>query len=686
MITFIAEKPSVAKEFVKLLTELENQSFSQKDGYFESQKYFITWCFGHLVTLAEPSDYGWSEWGMNKLPMIPTEWKYIVKNDSGVKKQFNTIKFLLGKSDTIINGADPDREGELIVRLLIHLAGSTSKPLFRFWNRSMTFKDLSEAWLNKVDAKSYNNLYSSASCRQRADWLIGMNLSRAYSMKSNVKGLSIGRVQTPTLAMIVERDLEIENWKESFFTEIQTDWKDIKFNYIGDNIEGKTVEFITDNEQLNASNLVLKLKDKAADLISLNTKDEKGNPQLFYNLADLQKDGNNVYGYSADKSLSLVQSLYEKKILSYPRTDCNFVTEDMYQECHALMLELNDNDSFLMKLNPSLPLSFNSKKVTAHTALIPVANKDNTLSQDEINIFNLVKDRFICAFGTPKITSVSVLIVKESISNSYFKTTHKHVVNLGWEVYLNKEISSTPFPNNININDVDLLKNVSLIKKERSKPKYFTEATILTAMENVSKNITEEELKDVLKKNGIGTPATRGNILEQLKKREYISVNKKQLISTEKGRSLILVVNDKIKSPTMTAQWEKQLSEIESGEINWKLFYNNIVEFTSEVVNDVKTGEDLKITTSYNKLNICPDCKKEALKINKGGAFCSKEEGGCDLKLFKKQFGKELSDKSFSDLLQKRKTSLQKLKSKVGKPYEAILIRKKEVVSLEFKK
>lgn len=688
---FIAEKPSMAKMYCEMLEIEENQSFSTKDGYHESNDYYVSWVFGHLITLAEPAEYGWTEWKMEFLPMLPEPWKLIIKDDKGIKNQFSILKDLTTRCSSIINGADPDREGELIVRLVLNQANVKNIPQFRFWNHSTTLKDLTKAWLNKKPAEQYNNLYAAAMCRQRADWLIGMNLSRAYAIKSETKGISVGRVQTPTLAMVVERDLEIENWKQSFFSELHMDWNTIKLQYIGEDPENKYVEFIYENEINQMNKLQERFKAESFLVHSLITKEEKGNSPLFYNLTDLQKDSNTKYGHSADHTLSAVQSLYEKGILSYPRTDCNFVTEDIYEETRDLMLQLNTNNDFLEHINEQMPNSFNSKKVTAHTALIPTSTLKGNENALELEIFNLVKDRFIMAFGKQKLTQTTNLVLKNSNTLDFFKTTHKEITYYGWENYLEKSNeNNTPFPEGINSNSNSVPSDVFSIQKERSKPKRFTEASLLTAMENASRHsdITDGDLKDAIKVNGLGTVATRGAIISSLKTKLYIKEEKKYLVSTEKARSLIAAVNEKVKSPVMTAEWEHQLHQIEEGTIGWKEFYNGIVEYTRLIVNEVKNTAEIKIVGSYNQKLVCPDCKNETLRVNSAGAFCSKDDGGCDLKLFKKQFGKELNDASFNALLLKNKSTKQKFKSKNPpfKPYEAYIIRKNSDTSLEFPK
>lgn len=668
---FIAEKPSLAKEYKSLLEKNLNQSFASKDGYFESADFYISWCFGHLVTLGDPAQYGWDEWTLDTLPMVPDQWKYVIKSDAGAKKQFNTLKKLLESSIGIINGADPDREGELIIRLVLHLTGKSKLQHKRFWARSLTHKDLTHAWNNMKDAKEYNNLYSSASCRQRADWLVGMNLSRAYSLKSQVKGLSIGRVQTPTLNMIVERDTEIENWKQSFYQEIHSVWLETRLKYIGTDPGGKVVEFISDEEKEQAQKIVKEVASTPFNTHSLRSGAKTQHPPLFYNLADIQKDANSLLGYTADKTLSVVQSLFEKKLLSYPRTDCNYVTDDMRQECSELLLKLIPDNMYKNLISSDKPKSFNSDKVTAHTALIPVGVADSgSLSDDEAKIYNLATKRFIIAQLIPAVSLETELIITNS--THYFKTTHNELTVPGFKSVQSTLSDSVPFNPNINESSSAEITDVLIEEKERQKPKHYTESTLLSAMENCSKEIADKSLQDVLKRvEGIGTPATRSGIIETLKKRSYIEQKAKSLISTDKGRSLIQLVDKKIKSPELTASWEAMLSDIESGSLNWNVFYDKIVDYTAQTVQSVIQSDSIEVVTSNKQFQQCPKCQETTLTINKSGAFCQP----CDLKFWRKQFGKQLTDKSFNDLLFKGKTGKIKFTSKANKKYQAKLIR-----------
>lgn len=675
---FFAEKPSVAKEYKTLLEQLESQSFHTKEGYFESDKYYITWGYGHLVTLGQPDDYGWGEWTTDNLPMIPSEWKYLVKHDSGARKQFKTIKELLSKSSAVINGADPDREGELIFRLILHLSGNNNKPHLRFWNRSLTFQDLKDAWIKKKPGQEYNSLYAAANCRQRADWLIGMNLSRAYSLKSEVKGISVGRVQTPTLAMIVERDLEIENWTQAFFSTLSVDWNSISLNYVGtDPNSTSTIEFITEAELQSAKEISSLLQNSEAQVTKYEAKERLEHPPVFFNLADLQKAANNKHKLTAEQTLNAAQSLYEKKILSYPRTDCNYLTEDMYEGSIKLLKEIIE-PSQKEYIATEQPRSFNSQKVTAHTALVLVSIPGQiTMSKHEEIIYSLVRQRFIDAFGKPKKYLESTLQVLSK--GHYLYASHKYTTDPGYLNLFKREqndnSAQTAFPTNIQIGQRGPISNVRLTQKERTMPKHFTESTLLSAMENCSKKLTEKDLRDALSSaEGIGTPATRANIIEGLKKRQYIEENKSFLVSTPKGRSLIKVVQPEIASPIMTAKWESKLSEIESGKINWKEFYEGIVDFTNKSVLLVldSSSNDLQIVKNTKPLQNCKKCKKETLLVTPSGAFCKDDQ--CGFKLFKKLYGKTLTDTQFNNLLMKGNSGKVKLKNKAGKEYSASLV------------
>ena len=686
----ITEKPSVAREVMPVIEKVENQSFQKRDGYYESNDFYLTWCFGHLVTLADPSEYGWSEWNVENLPMIPENWKYSVKNDSGAKKQFNTIKSLLSKSDTAVNLADPDREGELIFRLVIHLCGQTKMPQERMWNRSLTFDDLKSAWTNRSSGSDYNNLYSAANCRQRADWLIGMNLSRAYSLRSGVKGLSIGRVQTPTLKMIVDRDLDIENWKQSFYSILKTTLEELEFSYVGiDPSLNDVVEFISDTEKVNLQKLFDELKSKSTAVLNHHDSKKKLQyPKVLYNLADLQKDANSILSMSAQETLATAQSLYEKKILTYPRTDCNYLTDEMYPECKELLGEIVLSDlsaTAFDHISEEAPKSFNSKKVTAHTAIVPTTFlKDrSSLSKVEADIYQLVLKRFVNTFGKPKqlITYTSQM----NIDGHYFKNTTTQTLYHGYEnIYGDySETTNIPFPK-LSEGESYEFKNLNVDQKERTKPKRFTEASIISAMQNCSRTILDEELKDALNDaEGIGTPATRASIIESLKKRGYILLKKKSLISTDKGRSLISAVVEDISSPKLTANWEKMLSGIEDGSVKWADFYNRIVNFTKENTTTVLESE-VKIKGTNSDQHKCPKCNETSVVINKGGAFCQNE--ACNLKLFRSQRGSKLTDASLISLLTKGNTRFLKFKNKQGKEYKAsIVLDEKWNLNLKFK-
>lgn len=677
----IAEKPSQAKDYKQMLEEKLNQSFESKSGYFESKDYYLSWVFGHLITLADPAVYNWAEWTTENLPMIPEQWEYIIKSDGGVKKQFSTIKSLLNKSSKVINGADPDREGELIVRLVLLKANKLDIPQFRLWAQSLTVNDLYKSFQNIKSAKEYNNLYAAANCRQRADWLIGMNLSRAYSIKAN-RSSSIGRVQTPTLAMIYNRDKEIHFWKDAFYKQITASWNNYNFNYKGtDKDKLQNIEFIEEAEQIQADRLAIELQGQTATTTSLETKKSSKQPPLLYNLADLQKIANQKLKLSADQTLKTVQSLYERKLLSYPRTDCKYLAEDMYQDAKKTLDGLIDVES-KKHLNPSTPKAFNDKMITAHTAIIPVGNNTAGLSDTELNVFNLVKERFILSFLAPSKEELTKIVI--NANGHYFEYNHTHILELGFKAVLNQD-DTTPFNNTINDTSENKLNNVECVQKERTKPKHYTEATLLTAMESCAKKILDKDLKSSLQDvKGIGTPATRSSIIETLIKRGYVESDKNYLYSTQKGVDLIKNIHPKIASPEMTAEWEMMLSDIEHGKLKWREFYDKIVAFTITTTQEVLDSDNIDVFKE--EVIKCPKCSEESVKLNSHGAFCSDDD--CGFKLWSKQFGKVLSSEQLSTLITKGITKTIAFKSsKTKKSYSAKLklnLNKDSLTELEF--
>lgn len=687
----IAEKPSVAKNFVEFLSKHQQEHFSKKDGYYESTNYYVSWFFGHLVALSSPEKYGWTEWTLTTLPMIPDTWKYEVMDNSGAKKQFKTIKSLFSKTNDVINGTDPDREGELIFRLVTHLLSKTNIPTRRLWANDFTYEGLVKSWDSIKPASHYDSLYAAANCRQRADWLIGMNMSRIYSIITKTKGLSVGRVQTPTLAMIVSRDLEIQNWTKSFYSllSLKTEIKNkiYDFVYVGTDKTSKAQTYVTEAEINELNDLKDSLSLEQLKLNDVATDSKTTAAPLMFSLSDLQKEANKLFGYSADLTLSTTQKLYENKFVTYPRTDCNYLPDDSYTDSYQLLQEFIDQEQLQFILTTP-PKTFNTSKVTAHTAITPTNHLPTSLNKEESNIYDLIKTRFILSFGVSKKTTSFNLYISNKQATHYFYKQINVVNDYGFENLFN-ETRLEQF--SIDVNESIKFISFEQTEKERTKPSYYNEATLLTAMENCSKLIDDKELKVVLKDNeGIGQPSTRANIIQTLKKRDYILLKGKNLISTDKGRSLIKLVSPEVSSPIMTASWESQLSKIESREMNWKVFYDSITDFTKETTLKI-TKLDLDLIVSDDSLSFqkqsvyyqCPSCKNKTVVINKFGAFCENKEI-CEFKLFRKQFKKSITDKNIIELLTKKKTSAITFKSKANKPYKASLVLVNNETKLSF--
>ncbi|MFN7014476.1 MAG: DNA topoisomerase, partial [Bacteroidia bacterium] len=394
MKVLIAEKPSVAQEYLKLLELEENEKFSQDNGCFVGKNWIITWCYGHLAQLAYPEHYGWSEWSLDNLPMIPNKWELLPIEEA--KKQFNVVKKILNSADLIVNGTDAGREGELIFRLTVLLAGAQNKPQKRLWLSSFVMKDMQIAWKKLIDAREKESLFQAAFLRAKGDWLIGMNASRGYVIKTGIKNLSVGRVQTPTLNLIVKRDFEVENFKEKTWNVLYANWKGIKFIY-----QNKEGEKRFDNaDKLKEIKSVLEGKDAVCSDLIKEIKNESA-PKPF-TLSDLQIAANNRFGYKAKQTLDFTQSLYEKKLVTYPRTDSNYLPENMLEEAYKILSEFKtkEQEKFLVSDGTKTQV-FNNEKVTDHFAIIPTGNKNglNELSNSEKNIYNLIVERFILSFG-----------------------------------------------------------------------------------------------------------------------------------------------------------------------------------------------------------------------------------------------------------------------------------------------
>ena len=553
----IAEKPSVAMSIAKVIG-----AKNKKDGYYEGNDYRVSWCVGHLVQMANPDSYDekYKKWRIEDLPIIPKEYKYeIVKS---TKKQFNILKKLMNSKevDAVINACDAGREGEAIFRL-VYMKANCKKKIERLWISSMEDSAIKEGFNNLKDGKYYDNLFDSAKARAIADWLVGMNMSRLYSCLYD-ENYSIGRVQTPTLAMIVDRDFEIENFKkEKYYTvEIELD----KFMLSTNRIDNRVIA----EQLINLIGNTIKITD-------LVKKEKITKPDLPFDLTTLQRECNKYFGYSAKQTLDYAQSLYEKKYITYPRTDSRYLTEDMIVSTINNILGKNDFDTERIKI------VFNSKKVSDHHAIIPTVSslsKDiSYLPESEAKVYRLILNKLNASVGYPLIENTTKIV---AIFDSFeFTNTGKVIKDEGFTKYLkeytSKKSEDTIFPN-VNIGDELEIKEKNIKEKYTTPPKHFTEDSLLKAMEIAGNDILEKGIE--VERRGIGTPATRAGIIENLIYKGYIKRDKRNLISTRKGLNLVSIVIDEFKSPKTTAEWEMRLSEIANGKEDKEIFLKEIEE------------------------------------------------------------------------------------------------------------
>ena len=606
MIVCIAEKPSVAKEIADILG-----ARSRHEGYLEGNGYQVTWTFGHLCTLKEPHEYtpNWKSWSLGSLPMIPPRFGIKLIADTGIEKQFKIIQQLMEKADEIINCGDAGQEGELIQRWVMQKAGARC-PVKRLWISSLTEESIREGFNNLIDQSEKQPLYEAGLSRAIGDWLLGMNATRLYTLKygQNRQVLSIGRVQTPTLALIVNRQLEIENFKPEPYWELKTVYRDTTFSAT----KGK---FTSKEEGLEFLETV-----KTAPFTVTDVSAKKGSeaPPRLFDLTSLQVECNKKFGYSADDTLRLIQSLYEKKITTYPRVDTTVLSDDLYPKCPNILKGLRDYAALTAplegkKLTKSKKV-FDSSKVTDHHAIIPTGVYPQNLTDMEKRVFDLVARRFIAAFYPDcKFSTTTVLGEVEKIE---FKVTGKQITDPGWRVIFgqpsadektDEEERTLPLftvgesgPHQPDLNE-----------KWTQPPKPYTEATLLRAMETAGKLVDNDELRDALKENGIGRPSTRAAIIETLFKRRYIRKERKNLIATPTGVELIQIIHeDLLKSAELTGIWEKKLREIERRNYEAKTFLEELKQMVSEIVYKVLSDNTNRRIT----IEAQPDAAKEIEK------------------------------------------------------------------------
>ncbi len=554
-ILVISEKPSVAISISKVLG-----ATSKKDGYYEGNGYRVSWCVGHLVQMANPESYDekYMKWNIEDLPIIPKEYKYEVAK--ATKKQFAILKKLMNDKDVefVINACDAGREGEAIFRLVYNEA-HCKKKMKRLWISSMEDSAIKEGFDNLKDGKDYDNLFESALSRAIADWLIGMNISRLYSCLYN-QNYSIGRVQTPTLSMIVKRDDEIANFKKEKYYTVEL------------SMNGFILSTDRIDDEIAAEQLINLVGDKI-EITDVIQKEKITKPELPFDLTTLQRECNKYFGYSAKQTLDYAQSLYEKKLITYPRTDSRCLTEDMITGMINNILGKNDFDTQRIKV------IFNSSKVTDHHAIIPTISslKEDVseLPLSEANVYFLISDKFHASVGYPLVENTTKIVAE--FDDFEFTSTGKVIKDEGFTKYLkeykSKNNGETVLPD-VNVGEVITVKNKEIKEKYTQPPKHFTEDTLLKAMEIAGSEALEKGIE--VERKGLGTPATRAGIIENLIYKGFIERDKKNLIATSKGKSLIEIVADSFKSAEMTAQWEMQLSDIAQGKSSKEKFLGSI--------------------------------------------------------------------------------------------------------------
>ena len=612
MIVCIAEKPSVAKDIAKVLGA--NQS---RDGYMEGNGYQVTWTFGHLCELKEPHEYNqqWKYWSLGSLPMIPPRFGIRLKQDKGVEHQFKVITSLMQNADSIINCGDAGQEGELIQRWVMQLAGAKC-PVQRLWISSLTEEAIREGFQNLKDQSHYQSLYEAGLMRAIGDWTLGMNATRLYTLKyrSNDRSqganqvLSIGRVQTPTLALIVRRQQEIENFVPTTYWVLTTLYRDTVFNVVMEEEEKeegatekpeqaktkeKTPKGFKTREEGEA--VLEKIKYLPFTVKKIEKKKGKEAPPRLFDLTSLQVECNRKFGYSADQTLQLVQSLYEKKVSTYPRVDTTFLPDDVYPKCGQIMNGLKDYFHLMdrikgQKLRKDKKF-FDNSKVTDHHAIIPTGQPIIGLTEAEKKVFDLIARRFIgifypdCLFETTTITG--------EVGDITFRATGKHITDPAWKVLWSTSSDSADTPAEEKLLP-EFVKGESgphtpdLAEKQTTPPKPYTEATLLRAMETAGKMVEDEELRDALKENGIGRPSTRAAIIETLFRRRYIRKERTSLWATPTGVELIGIIHEELlKSAELTGIWERKLRQIEQRQYDAHQFLAELKQMVTEVVMEV---------------------------------------------------------------------------------------------------
>ncbi len=684
----IAEKPSVAKEIAFVIG-----AKTRKDGYFEGNGYQVTWTFGHFCTLFPPQDYKphWKRWDLDSLPMLPEQFQTKLMDDAGVKKQFKIIKGLFKKARVVINCGDAGTEGELIQRWVIKESGYTGK-VERLWISSLTSEAIRKGFEKLEPASAFDSLYYAASSRAIGDWLLGMNATRLYTLRYGgyKQVLSIGRVQTPTLAMLVKRHHEIANFVPKAYWELHTNYRKVTFK----NTTGR----FENAEEGKA--LLEKIEGKDLVITKVEKKDGKEYAPKLYDLTSIQVHCNNKYGFTADKTLKLVQKLYEMKVVSYPRVDTTYLPNDVYPKVPGILKGLTNYNQYTSKILESTIRKskkvFNDKKVTDHHAIIPTGEQ-RQLNGELQQVYDMIVRRFLAIFYPDcRVAKTTVQAIVEEVE---FVTKGKEIIEEGWrELFPKKNKNEEENREEKKEDEEKTLPSFkegeqgphtpSLLEKMTKAPAYYTEASLLRAMETAGKQVDQEELRELMKANGIGRPSTRANIIETLFRRKYAHRKKKQVLATELGIQLIATIkNQLLISAELTGQWEKRLKEIERANASPKAFIQDMKQMVADLVTEVRMEKNVKRfasseNTSYPKTKrktskstskkrsskstkrtspktpsmLCPLCKKGTVVKGKTRYGCSHYNSGCRFAIPFSFMDKKISDNQIKRLVEKGST------------------------------
>lgn len=666
----IAEKPSVAQSIAAVLGATQ-----RKDGYLEGNDYLVSWCVGHLVELVQPESYeeAWKKWSYDNLPIIPQEWQHEVKSDT--KAQYQILKKLMhdDRVDAVVCATDAGREGELIFRLTYNMAGCR-KPMKRLWISSMEESAIRDGFHNLRPGSDYDNLYKSALCRQEADWLVGINGTRLFTVLYGGKALKVGRVQTPTLAMLVDRESKIMNFKKEayYMAHIMENGLDAVSEHISDKTEAERIAGACENGQALVTSVIKEEKWVA--------------PPKLYDLTTLQRDANRLFGFTAKQTLEYTQSLYEKKLVTYPRTDSQYLSDDMEGTAKNVIEAIFNSLLFEQNImfNPDIKRILNSKKVTDHHAIIPtmeIIKQDlKVIPESEMKILSLCANRLLCATGEKHIynSTKAELTCNEIV----FKVSGKEVWKNGWKEF--DDFFKNSYKTTEDKSDAEEEKKLPELREgmtiavEQTKvsehftqpPKHYTEDSLLSAMERAG----AEDMGDEVERKGLGTPATRADIIEKLVKDGFVKREKKQMIPTEDGMKLITILPDVVKSPKLTADWENELTLVSKGEVAAEQFMSGIEAMVSDLVKTYHSVSDEQKTMfvvgrgGQEVLGKCPKCGADVVK-GKFGAYCT---GKCGMNVGK-ALGVALTDSQVKSLLQGKKILVKGLKGKKGS-FDAYLI------------